>query len=128
MSTLTLAPVDWQQYAITAIDQFSAHRGAEIPSNQSMLRLVSMFDSVFFDFSDWAYDDLNENTSSYWGIPSGSLDISWYNLKHKNATDQLHTASMMAENMDAGKPPSPRKTAPKSGKDSCSDPRVYYTL
>ncbi|KAI1252515.1 hypothetical protein MGN70_007094 [Eutypa lata] len=103
MSTLTLAPVDWQQFAVAAIDQFSAHRGAEIPSNQSMLRLVSMFDSVFFDFSDWTYDDLNENTSSYWGIPSGSLDISWYNLKNKNATDQLHTGSMIAENMDAGK-------------------------
>ncbi|KAI0018738.1 hypothetical protein F4780DRAFT_502487 [Xylariomycetidae sp. FL0641] len=103
MSTAVMTQTKWQQYATAAIDKFSAHQGASSPNSQAMLRLISSYDSVTFDFSDWTPEQLNENTTSFfWGLTAGgSLDISCYNLRHGRLTDDMHAASLAADGNDA---------------------------
>ncbi|RYC63448.1 hypothetical protein CHU98_g2780 [Xylaria longipes] len=102
MSTAVLTQTNWQDHATASIDSFAAHQGAVTPSSQAMLRLVSCYDSVTFDFSDWTPEQLNEDTTSFfWGLQSGSLDISCYNLSNGNLTDDVHAVSLTADSEDA---------------------------
>ncbi|KAI0472784.1 hypothetical protein GGR56DRAFT_651944 [Xylariaceae sp. FL0804] len=102
MSTAVLTQTNWQQYATASIDSFAAHQGAVTPNSQAMLRLVSSYDSVIFDFSEWTTEQLNEKTMSFfWGIQSGFLDISCYNLKDGALTSDMHTASLEVDSSDA---------------------------
>ncbi|CAJ2502271.1 Uu.00g096650.m01.CDS01 [Anthostomella pinea] len=106
MSTTVLTQTNWQQYATASVEQFAAQQGAVTPNSQAMIRLISSYDSVTFDFSDWTPEQLNEKTTSFfWGLKSGFLDISCYNLKDGNLTDDMHAASLAADSRDdqAGK-------------------------
>ncbi|KAJ8127369.1 hypothetical protein O1611_g6269 [Lasiodiplodia mahajangana] len=99
MSTAVLAQPNWQDYATASINSFAAHQGAVTPSSQAMLQLISSYDSVTFDFSDWTPDQLNENTTSFfWGLQNGSLDISCYNISNGNLTNDVHAVSLAADN------------------------------
>ncbi|KAI0479846.1 hypothetical protein F4859DRAFT_513348 [Xylaria cf. heliscus] len=101
MSTKVLTQTKWQDHA-TVIDSFVVHQGAVTPSSQAMLRLVSTYDSVTFDFSDWTPEQLNEDTTSFfWGLSSGSLDISCYNISHGNLTDDVHAVTLTADSTDS---------------------------
>ncbi|KAI8633561.1 hypothetical protein F5Y19DRAFT_245419 [Xylariaceae sp. FL1651] len=102
MSTAVLTQTNWQENASASVDSFAAHQGAVTASSQAMLRLISCYDSVTFDFSDWAPEQLNENTTSFfWGLQDGSLDISCYNLSNGNLTDDVHATSLTADSSDA---------------------------
>ncbi|KAI0148722.1 hypothetical protein GGR57DRAFT_227939 [Xylariaceae sp. FL1272] len=101
MSTavLTQTSTNWQENAAASIESF-AH--AVTPSSQAMLRLVSCYDSVTFDFSDWKPEELNENTTSfYWGISEGSLDISCFNLSKNKLMSDMRAATLSADSYDA---------------------------
>ncbi|KAI3326314.1 hypothetical protein HD806DRAFT_489965, partial [Xylariaceae sp. AK1471] len=102
MSTAVLPQTNWQDHAAASIDSFAAHQGAVTPGSQAMLRLVSCYDSVTFDFSDWKPEQLNENTTPFnWGLHKGSLDISCYNLGKGNLTDDVHATSLVTNSEDA---------------------------
>ncbi|KAH9906898.1 hypothetical protein F4778DRAFT_723937 [Xylariomycetidae sp. FL2044] len=102
MSAAVMSPANWQQHATATIEDFAAHQGAVSPNSQEILRLVTSYDSVTFDFSDWTVDQLNENTTSFfWALSPGSLDISCYNLKNGNLTEDVHTASLVVDDDDA---------------------------
>ncbi|KAI1332939.1 hypothetical protein F5Y16DRAFT_357038 [Xylariaceae sp. FL0255] len=95
-AVLTHTEPEWQQD--TRIETFDAHQRAVTPSGEGMTRLVSCYDSVTFDFSDWKHEQLNENTTAfYWSIPEGSLDISCYNLSNETLTDDVHAASLVVD-------------------------------
>ncbi|KAI1121387.1 hypothetical protein F5Y10DRAFT_256454 [Nemania abortiva] len=101
MSAAVLTQPNWQDYATDSVNSFAAHQGAMAPSSQAMLRLVSSYNSVTFDFSDWTPEQLNENTTSFfWGLQSGSLDISCYNLSNGNLTNDVHAVSLTADSED----------------------------
>ncbi|KAI1340383.1 hypothetical protein F5Y15DRAFT_423320 [Xylariaceae sp. FL0016] len=102
MSTVVLTPTTWQQCATASVEDFAAHQGAGTANSQAMLRLITSYDSVMFDFSDWTPEQLNEKTTSFfWGLNTGFLDISCYNLKNGELTDDMHTATLTAESSDA---------------------------
>ncbi|KAI0206046.1 hypothetical protein F4808DRAFT_455534 [Astrocystis sublimbata] len=102
MSTEVLSQTSWQDHATDSINSFAAHQGAVSPSSQAMLKLVSCYDSVTFDFSDWSSEQLNENTTSFfWGLQNGSLDISSYNLTNGNLTNDVHAVSLTADSTDS---------------------------
>ncbi|KAI0394328.1 hypothetical protein F5Y17DRAFT_428609 [Xylariaceae sp. FL0594] len=102
MSTVLMTQNDWQDNAAASVESFAAHQGAVTPSSQNMLRLVSCYDSVTFDFSDWTPEQLNESTTSfYWGLPAGSLDISCYNISSGNLTNDVHATSLSTDSGDA---------------------------
>lgn len=86
--------------------------------NDFILRLVTSFDSVFFDFSDWSVDELNESTSAFFGVPSGSLSISWSNFGDGKAVvaDQPHNTVISADSSDSGTYLQPT-ASPSSGEE-----------
>ncbi|KAI0441326.1 hypothetical protein F4803DRAFT_523778 [Xylaria telfairii] len=101
MSTTVLIQTKWQDHATASIDSFAANQGAVAPNSQEILRLVSHYDSVTFDFSDWTPEQLNEDTMSFWGLSSGCLDISCYNISNGNFTDDVHAATLTADSEDS---------------------------
>ncbi|KAI0414344.1 hypothetical protein F5X98DRAFT_389995 [Xylaria grammica] len=102
MSTTVLTQSDWRDSVATSIGSPAARQGAVTHSSQVALKLVSCYDSVTFDFSDWAPEHLNENTTSFfWGLHSGSLKISCYNLSDGNSADDVHATSLTADGKDS---------------------------
>ncbi|KAI1495419.1 hypothetical protein F5X99DRAFT_403641 [Biscogniauxia marginata] len=111
MSTEVLSQTKtWQQLTSARIELFAANQGAVSPNSQAVLSLVSSYDSVTFDFSDWTTDQLNEKTTSFfWGLAPGSLDISCYNLRGTAGGSgggnlligDMHAASLATEENDA---------------------------
>ncbi|KAH8161978.1 hypothetical protein CIB48_g6259 [Xylaria polymorpha] len=102
MSTAVLTQTNWQDHAKASIDSFAAHQGPVTPNTQAILRLVLRYDSVTFDFSDWTPEQLNEDTTSlFWGLSSGSLDTSCYNISNGNLTDDVHAATLTADSEDS---------------------------
>ncbi|KAI0544628.1 hypothetical protein F4679DRAFT_564100 [Xylaria curta] len=100
MSAAVMTQMNWQDHAKASLDSFAAHEGAITPSSWAVLRLVSCYDSVTFDFSDWAPEHLNEDTRVFWGLHSGSLDISCYNLSNGSLTDEIHAVSRTVDSQD----------------------------
>ncbi|KAI1756087.1 hypothetical protein F4782DRAFT_320430 [Xylaria castorea] len=101
MSITVLSQTNWHDQARASIDSFAAHQSTITPSSRAMLWLVSCYDSVTFDFSDWTPEQLNEDTRSFWGLHSGSLDIGCYNLSNGNLTDEVHAMSRTADSEDS---------------------------
>ncbi|KAI1491162.1 hypothetical protein F5X96DRAFT_490041 [Biscogniauxia mediterranea] len=110
MSTAVLTQTSsWKEHASARIEQFAANQGAVSANSQAVLKLVSSYDSVTFDFSDWTAEQLNEKTTSfYWGLEPGSLDISCYNLRDAGAggsqlqlLGDMRAASLATEGNDA---------------------------
>ncbi|KAI0534973.1 hypothetical protein GGR58DRAFT_504760 [Xylaria digitata] len=104
MSTAVLTRTIRQDHVTASIDSFAAQQGAVTPSSQAILRLVSCYDSVTFDFSNWTLEHrhINENTiSSVLGSHNGSLDIGCYNLSNGNLTYDVHATSLAADSEDA---------------------------
>ncbi|KAI1270523.1 hypothetical protein F5Y18DRAFT_15018 [Xylariaceae sp. FL1019] len=98
-SVLTQTSTKWQENAAASIESFAY---AVTPSSHSMLQLISCYDSVTFDFSDWKPEELNENTTSfYWGISEGSLDISCFNLSKNKLMSDMRAAILSADSDDA---------------------------
>ncbi|KAI5925102.1 hypothetical protein F4810DRAFT_88929 [Camillea tinctor] len=102
-TTIVTQTSSWQENASARIEQFAANQGAVSENSQAVLKLVSSYDSVTFDFSDWTPDQLNEKTTSfYWGLEPGSLDISYYNLRDDQLLlGDMRAASLATEGNDA---------------------------
>ncbi|TGJ81476.1 hypothetical protein E0Z10_g7280 [Xylaria hypoxylon] len=101
MSTAALTQSKGQDHVIASIDSFASHQGAVTPSSRAILRLISCYDSATLDFSDWAPEHLDENTTSFsGGLQNGTLDIGCYNLSNDKLTDDVHATSLTADSED----------------------------
>ncbi|KAI1081502.1 hypothetical protein F5B20DRAFT_536232 [Whalleya microplaca] len=95
MSIIVMTNGVWQQNASVLMDHLATPHGPEASNIQETLKLVSSYDSVTFDFSDLIAEQLVAHTTSLSSGPKpGALDISCYNLKDGNITEDVHTVSL----------------------------------